>query len=148
MKNQAREIYEQYFRAAEAMPRGVVAKIRVIVQHLETACAKQISQVKVVQTWYMFFFLIKRTVKSYFIFYSSMKHISIQNENIRKTEEVITDLLKNLVLLLTDLKLALNSSKIKSQVLLLSYMYHIRTKLYVFSRQMVKLLGGMIWGSH
>lgn len=46
VKNQARDIYEQYFRAAEAMPRGVVAKIRVIVQQLEAACAKQISQVK------------------------------------------------------------------------------------------------------
>ena len=43
----AREIYEQYFRAAEAMPRGVVAKIRNIVQQLEAACAMQISQVRV-----------------------------------------------------------------------------------------------------
>lgn len=47
VKTMAREIYEQYFRAAEAMPRGVVAKIRNIVQQLEAACAMQISQVRV-----------------------------------------------------------------------------------------------------
>jgi E3 ubiquitin-protein ligase HECTD1 len=52
VKNQARDIYEQYFRAAEAMPRGVVAKIRIIVQQLEAACAKQITQVKV-RTYYL-----------------------------------------------------------------------------------------------
>lgn len=46
VKTMAREIYEQYFRAAEAMPRGVVAKIRNIVQQLEAACAMQISQVR------------------------------------------------------------------------------------------------------
>ncbi|XP_069118347.1 E3 ubiquitin-protein ligase HECTD1-like isoform X3 [Argopecten irradians] len=46
VRHQAREIYEDYFRAAEAMPRGVVAKIRTIVQQLEAACAKQISQVR------------------------------------------------------------------------------------------------------
>ncbi|XP_021359960.1 E3 ubiquitin-protein ligase HECTD1-like [Mizuhopecten yessoensis] len=46
VRQQARGIYEDYFRAAEAMPRGVVAKIRTIVQQLEAACAKQISQVR------------------------------------------------------------------------------------------------------
>lgn len=47
VKQQARELYEEHFRAAEAMPRGVVAKIKHIVQQLEAACAKQISQVRV-----------------------------------------------------------------------------------------------------
>ena len=47
VKGQAREIYEQYFRTAEAMPRSVVYKMKKIVQQLEAACAKQITQVKV-----------------------------------------------------------------------------------------------------
>lgn len=46
VKSQAREIYEQYFRTAEAMPRSVVYKMKKIVQQLEAACAKQITQVK------------------------------------------------------------------------------------------------------
>ncbi|KAL5009008.1 hypothetical protein ScPMuIL_014589 [Solemya velum] len=46
VKNQARQLYEEYFRAAEAVPRDIVAKMRTIVQQLEAACAKQISQVK------------------------------------------------------------------------------------------------------
>ncbi|XP_064604069.1 LOW QUALITY PROTEIN: E3 ubiquitin-protein ligase HECTD1-like [Liolophura sinensis] len=40
----ARELYSHYFKAAEATPRGVVAKLKNIVQRLESACAQQISQ--------------------------------------------------------------------------------------------------------
>jgi len=43
----AREIYNQYFKAAEATPRGIMYKMKVMVQQLEAACAKQITQVKV-----------------------------------------------------------------------------------------------------
>lgn len=42
----ARELYEQYFRAAEASPRGIVARIKNIVHRLEASYAKQISQIK------------------------------------------------------------------------------------------------------
>ncbi|XP_071078576.1 E3 ubiquitin-protein ligase HECTD1-like isoform X2 [Haliotis cracherodii] len=46
VKSLARELYEDYFKAAEATPRGVVAKLCGIVQQLESSCAKQISQIK------------------------------------------------------------------------------------------------------
>lgn len=46
VKSQAREIYDEYFKAAESMPRSIVYKMRMIVQQLEAACAKQITQVK------------------------------------------------------------------------------------------------------
>ncbi|KAK3576282.1 hypothetical protein CHS0354_036017 [Potamilus streckersoni] len=46
VKSLAREIYEQHFMSAEALPRSVVYKMRTIVQQLEAACAKQITQVK------------------------------------------------------------------------------------------------------
>ena len=36
----AREVYEQHFRVAEAVPRGVVATLRGIVSKLEAACEK------------------------------------------------------------------------------------------------------------
>ena len=47
VKTLASELYEQYFKQAEATPRGVVAKLCNIVQQLESACAMQINQVKV-----------------------------------------------------------------------------------------------------
>ncbi|XP_014790157.1 E3 ubiquitin-protein ligase HECTD1 [Octopus bimaculoides] len=42
----ARELYEQYFRVAEASPRSIVARIKNIVHRLEASYAKQISQIK------------------------------------------------------------------------------------------------------
>jgi len=41
----AKDIYSQHFRAAQAMPRGVVAKLCAVVKQLETACEKHSSQV-------------------------------------------------------------------------------------------------------
>ncbi|XP_050406417.1 E3 ubiquitin-protein ligase HECTD1 isoform X3 [Patella vulgata] len=46
VRSVARDLYEDYFREAEAKPRGVVAKLFTIVQQLEAACAKHISQIK------------------------------------------------------------------------------------------------------
>lgn len=43
MKYLAHSIYEQYFRAAQAQPRGVVAKLGNIVAQIERACQKQCS---------------------------------------------------------------------------------------------------------
>lgn len=43
VKNLANSIYEQYFKAAQAQPRGVVAKLGNIVAHVERACQKQCS---------------------------------------------------------------------------------------------------------
>ncbi|XP_051170118.1 E3 ubiquitin-protein ligase HECTD1 isoform X4 [Leptopilina boulardi] len=43
VKNQAQEIYERYFKAAQAEPRGVVAKLGAIVSQIEKACHKQQS---------------------------------------------------------------------------------------------------------
>ena len=43
----AREIYDKYFREAQATPRGVVAKLRNIMYQLEVACIKQQAQIKV-----------------------------------------------------------------------------------------------------
>lgn len=41
VKIQAQEIYEKYFKAAQAQPRGVVAKLGNIVAQIERACQKQ-----------------------------------------------------------------------------------------------------------
>ncbi|XP_021929507.1 E3 ubiquitin-protein ligase HECTD1 isoform X4 [Zootermopsis nevadensis] len=41
VKIQAKEIYEKYFKAAQAQPRGVVAKLGNIVAQIERACQKQ-----------------------------------------------------------------------------------------------------------
>lgn len=41
MKIQAQEIYDKYFKAAQAQPRGVVAKLGNIVAQIERACQKQ-----------------------------------------------------------------------------------------------------------
>ncbi|XP_014675759.1 PREDICTED: E3 ubiquitin-protein ligase HECTD1-like, partial [Priapulus caudatus] len=41
----ARELYDQYFVAAQATPRGVVAKLRKIVDNLDSAYAKQLTRV-------------------------------------------------------------------------------------------------------
>ncbi|RUS87649.1 hypothetical protein EGW08_004572 [Elysia chlorotica] len=46
MRTAARELYEEYFKAAEAKPRGVVYKLRAIVQQLESAFACQLSEIK------------------------------------------------------------------------------------------------------
>ncbi|XP_015591532.2 E3 ubiquitin-protein ligase HECTD1 isoform X2 [Cephus cinctus] len=43
VKTQAQEIYERYFKAAQAQPRGVVAKLGAIVSQIEKACQKQQS---------------------------------------------------------------------------------------------------------
>ncbi|XP_019870714.1 E3 ubiquitin-protein ligase HECTD1 isoform X2 [Aethina tumida] len=43
VKYLAHSIYEQYFRAAQAQPRGVVAKLGNIVAQIERACQKQCS---------------------------------------------------------------------------------------------------------
>jgi E3 ubiquitin-protein ligase HECTD1 len=42
VKVQAQEIYEKYFKAAQAQPRGVVAKLGNIVAQIERACQKQV----------------------------------------------------------------------------------------------------------
>ena len=47
VKNLACEMYEQHFRAAQAKPRGVVAKLCNIVVQLENACEKHSSSLKV-----------------------------------------------------------------------------------------------------
>lgn len=38
----AQEIYDKYFKAAQAQPRGVVAKLGNIVAQIERACQKQV----------------------------------------------------------------------------------------------------------
>ncbi|XP_050573229.1 E3 ubiquitin-protein ligase HECTD1 isoform X4 [Bombus affinis] len=43
VKVQAQDIYECYFKAAQAQPRGVVAKLGAIVSQIEKACQKQQS---------------------------------------------------------------------------------------------------------
>ncbi|XP_076672486.1 ubiquitin fusion-degradation 4-like isoform X5 [Andrena cerasifolii] len=43
VKVQAQDIYERYFKAAQAQPRGVVAKLGGIVSQVEKACQKQQS---------------------------------------------------------------------------------------------------------
>ncbi|XP_023244989.1 E3 ubiquitin-protein ligase HECTD1 isoform X2 [Copidosoma floridanum] len=44
VRNQAQDIYECYFKAAQAQPRGVVAKLSAIVCQIEKACQKQHQQ--------------------------------------------------------------------------------------------------------
>jgi len=44
VKVQAQEIYEKYFKAAQAQPRGVVAKLGNIVAQIERACQKQVRE--------------------------------------------------------------------------------------------------------
>jgi len=44
VKVQAQEIYEKYFKAAQAQPRGVVAKLGNIVAQIERACQKQVTE--------------------------------------------------------------------------------------------------------
>ncbi len=51
MKLTARDLYDNYFRVAQATPRGVVAKLCNIVGQLEAAGEKQWSQIKV---WYTY----------------------------------------------------------------------------------------------
>lgn len=46
VKTQAQEIYDKYFRAAQAQPRSVVAKLGSIVAQLEGAVEKQVCSVK------------------------------------------------------------------------------------------------------
>ena len=43
----AKELYDQHFRAAQAKPRGVVAKLCSIVERLEKACEKHSSVIMV-----------------------------------------------------------------------------------------------------
>ncbi|CAD6233691.1 GSCOCG00007258001-RA-CDS [Cotesia congregata] len=43
VKTQAQEIYESYFKAAQAQPRGVVAKLAAIVTQIDKAYQKQLS---------------------------------------------------------------------------------------------------------
>lgn len=43
MRSQAQDIYDNYFKAAQAQPRGVVAKLGNIVAQIERACQKQSS---------------------------------------------------------------------------------------------------------
>ncbi|XP_053597850.1 E3 ubiquitin-protein ligase HECTD1 isoform X1 [Microplitis demolitor] len=43
VKTQAQEIYENYFKAAQAQPRGVVAKLAAIVNQIDKAYQKQLS---------------------------------------------------------------------------------------------------------
>ena len=57
MKNLARQLYDQYFREAEATPRGVVAKLKTIVKQLDSALAMQIGHLKVGKNIFMYFFL-------------------------------------------------------------------------------------------
>jgi len=45
VKMLAKDIHCQHFRAAQAVPRGVVAKLCAIVKQLESACEKHSSQV-------------------------------------------------------------------------------------------------------
>lgn len=45
VKALAQEIYDQYFRAAQSIPRGVVAKLSSIVTQLESASEKHCLQV-------------------------------------------------------------------------------------------------------
>ena len=41
----AKETYDNYFKAAQASPRGVVAQLYDIVHKLEGACNKQVNEV-------------------------------------------------------------------------------------------------------
>ena len=50
VRNHAREVYEKYFKAAQATPRGVVAKLCNIVSQLESACDKHSHHIQVVSS--------------------------------------------------------------------------------------------------
>ncbi len=39
----ASEVYEKYFKVAQAQPRGVVAKLGAIVAQIDRACQKQVQ---------------------------------------------------------------------------------------------------------
>lgn len=43
VKINAQEIYDKYFKVAQAQPRGVVAKLGTIVAQIERACQKQVN---------------------------------------------------------------------------------------------------------
>ena len=45
----ARELYDQHFKAAQATPRGVIAKLCHIVKRVQAAKDKQIAQTEVSQ---------------------------------------------------------------------------------------------------
>jgi len=45
VKSLARDIYEQYFKVAQSVPRGIVAKLFNIASHLDSACKKHSNQV-------------------------------------------------------------------------------------------------------
>jgi E3 ubiquitin-protein ligase HECTD1 len=45
VKTQAQDIYDKYFRAAQAQPRGVVAKLGAIVAQIERAVEKQVCNI-------------------------------------------------------------------------------------------------------
>ena len=47
VKSLARQLYDEYFREAEATPRGVVAKLKSIVKQLDSALAIQIGHLRV-----------------------------------------------------------------------------------------------------
>ena len=49
VKALAKDIYEKYFVAAQATPRGVVAQLCSIVAQLQRACEKHSSQTKVLE---------------------------------------------------------------------------------------------------
>lgn len=51
MKIQAQEIYDKYFKVAQAQPRGVVAKLGNIVAQIERACQKQHTNYKDGGAW-------------------------------------------------------------------------------------------------
>ncbi|KAK2190392.1 hypothetical protein NP493_82g04009 [Ridgeia piscesae] len=45
VKSLARDIYEQYFKVAQSVPRGIVAKLFNIASHLDSACKKHSNQI-------------------------------------------------------------------------------------------------------
>uniref|UniRef100_T1J5Y0 E3 ubiquitin-protein ligase n=1 Tax=Strigamia maritima TaxID=126957 RepID=T1J5Y0_STRMM len=51
VKVQARELYEHHFKAAQAQPRGVVAKLCNIVAQIERACQKQLNNKEIENEW-------------------------------------------------------------------------------------------------
>ncbi|MCL4123040.1 UNVERIFIED_CONTAM: hypothetical protein GTU68_018940 [Idotea baltica] len=51
VKNQAKDVYEKYFKAAQTQPRGVVAKLGNIVAQIERACQKQLSSNRSSNEW-------------------------------------------------------------------------------------------------
>ncbi|KAB7498063.1 E3 ubiquitin-protein ligase HECTD1 [Armadillidium nasatum] len=51
VKNQAKDVYDKYFKAAQTQPRGVVAKLGNIVVQIERACQKQLSTNRTNNDW-------------------------------------------------------------------------------------------------